>query len=271
MWTWNRSVLNTAYGKTEELPFDIRGRLTLTYAAAEQNSDLKSVRQELQKDFAKALRPVLAKPFSHYGTVSFLDDSLALRVTVPKPHDGHPPEFEKRVVVLPLALKGAPDRTLTNIDCHLDFPSGFKPKDKRGLKFEKRCDESPTADALMEAMFPPRSKNPMADLFDELASDLGMQRPLCGMKPEHTSPESATVEIDGQQVRVHIKKLKANLVHVFPEIYMIIDPAKAAFPAIIRSRLSTDAGESIADLTLQEESKETETRCTTTESDATSG
>jgi hypothetical protein len=105
---------------------------------------------------------------------------------------------------------------------------------------------------LMEEAEETEETEEMDELFDESVCLPEIQHPLAGVKPSPVSPESATLTVDGQQVRIHIKKLKAHLLHVFPEIYLLIDPGKGALPAKIKYRISTDSGESLGTLTLHQ-------------------
>ncbi|MCY4497385.1 MAG: hypothetical protein OXC14_08885 [Rhodospirillaceae bacterium] len=51
-------VINTAFGRPEDLPFDLRHKRCITYCAGEDD-DLDDVRQQLSRELAEALRPIL--------------------------------------------------------------------------------------------------------------------------------------------------------------------------------------------------------------------
>jgi len=263
---WDRVilVLNSAYAKTEELPFDIRGRRTLSYCASEEETDLKSIRNSLQKDFESALRSILSKPFSSSGTLCFWNNLFSLEITVHRPVNKEKiTPFEKYIVLLPIVLKGAPRSTLTNIDCYLDFPEGLTPKDEEGLKHAKRIYESQSDNEIIESVFLEKSEanNNIGDYVKEIGWLCNVPCPLSREKLEdkHTSLETATLTVNGQQVRLHIKKLKANLVQELPKLYVIINADNASFPAVIQYHISTDKRESGGKLILQESKKDQST------------
>lgn len=54
-------VANTSYGPLENLPFDLRGRLTLAYEAAQQ-ADIAAAKQTLEKETAQILKRILSLP-----------------------------------------------------------------------------------------------------------------------------------------------------------------------------------------------------------------
>lgn len=59
-------VLNTAFGKVEKLPFDLRMHRTLTYDCPESMTD----RSEVKKNLTKSLKSALHTGFSHVSTVT---------------------------------------------------------------------------------------------------------------------------------------------------------------------------------------------------------
>lgn len=66
---WQRIilVLNTAYGRIEELPFDIRGHRVFTYASAEDAEERSLERRKLQAQLRDALASVLQSREPHPG------------------------------------------------------------------------------------------------------------------------------------------------------------------------------------------------------------
>lgn len=243
---WERIllVLNTAYGSPETLPSNIQKLPVLTYCAPDTEQDLKAVRKELKRGFENTLESMFSKSFPHCGTLCFLDNTLALEIAKER-NEGE--NDEAQVVLLPLALRGAMHRTLTNIDCYIDFPEGFKPENRRRMALAG----DPATESQIVRMLPKKKNPSMADITKEIDFGFRIQKPLLGIKPDLPSPEKATLTVDGQQIRLHIKKLKSHLIQIFPEIYVIIDPSKAEFPATIQCRISTDTGESIGCVTLQ--------------------
>ncbi len=52
-------VMNTAFGNLEQLPFDLRQRRVINYNMPENNQEKATERNNLAKDFERAIRPIL--------------------------------------------------------------------------------------------------------------------------------------------------------------------------------------------------------------------
>lgn len=95
---WNRvvMVMNTEFGKPEELPFDLRSKRVLTYGIASDEVEKAPVRNALSKTFVAALSAI----FDNHGSLSKPESSVAI-VNVNNGRETDSKLFERLKEVLP--------------------------------------------------------------------------------------------------------------------------------------------------------------------------
>jgi hypothetical protein len=221
-------LFNTAYGRIEQLPFDLRLKRVVTYHIPVSLQEKAAERNRLSQEIERGLRLILsASPLT--PAVEIVFDHGSAELTVSKtccagaPDDGKKAELASRVVCLNLLIRNHSSKPVVDVRCILEVPEAVILLSSDKLRKYWRAYPEQPFNLLLQEMVRPKTVN---DVFREASymlsfalfeSDLGKRRE----RPKYAAKKDLKGDFSITDVHFLARKLQQQTVQPLEPSYLL--------------------------------------------------
>jgi hypothetical protein len=242
-------VFNTASGRVEDLPFDIRPKRVIKYHLAKGSAAKVDVRNGLSSQFEAAIRDIL-KITPPRPAVELVFDGGVKELNIDKkPSDflqkeEIKAELRARIVCLNMMLQNTGQVPVTHVRCVLDFPVDVRLMNRDALESFWSAYPNDEFSALLEKWEREDSFTDSISMRDlsqgvyfhifESGLELRIDR------PKYAPKRDLKGEISGRMVEFQTRKLQQESIQMLEPLYILFYGKSAAGSFAIEYRLESD-------------------------------